>query len=72
MKSTEIRELSLEKLEDEIDDSREELMRLRFRKSTGELIDHNQLRNTRVKIARLLTDLRAREMAVDTTEEGEA
>ena len=72
MKASEIRELSIEKLEEELDDSREELMRLRFRKATGELTNHNQLRNTRVKIARLLTDLRMREMAVNTVEEGEA
>ncbi|MEK6255924.1 MAG: 50S ribosomal protein L29 [Chloroflexota bacterium] len=72
MEASEIRELSIEKLEEELDDSREELMRLRFRKATGELTNHNQLRNTRVKIARLLTDLRMREMAVNTVEEGEA
>jgi len=55
MKSAEIRGMSIEKIDDEIDDVREELMRLRFQRATGELTDHTRLRYTRRKIARLLT-----------------
>lgn len=55
MDASEIRELSMEEIENELDDSREELMRLRFQKATGELTDHNQMPNARQKIARLLT-----------------
>lgn len=70
MEITEIREMSLEDLELELDDTREELMRLRFQQTTGELTDHNQLRFTRRKIARLLTVLNERKLA--EKKEGEA
>lgn len=60
MKAAEIREMSIEDIQTELDDAREELMRLRFQRATGELADHNQLRFTRRKIARLLTVLSER------------
>ncbi len=55
MNAEEIRELSLDEIEDKILDAREELMRLRFQMATGELTDHNRLRYTRRLIARLMT-----------------
>ncbi len=55
MMPDEIRDLSVEEIRAELDDAREELMRLRFRTATGELTDHNQLRRARRTIARLLT-----------------
>ena len=61
MNADEIRELSLEEIENHLDDSREELMRLRFQTATGELTDTNQLRFVRRRIARLLTILHERE-----------
>ncbi len=61
MNAEEIRELSLEEIEDHLDDSREELMRLRFQTATGELTDTNQLRFVRRRIARLLTILHEKE-----------
>lgn len=70
MDIAEIREMSIEDIELELDDTREELMRLRFQQTTGELTDHNQMRNTRVKIARLLTVLNERKLA--EKKEGEA
>jgi large subunit ribosomal protein L29 len=71
MKPSEIRELSTEEVENNLDEAREELMRLRFQKSTGELTDHNQMRNARVKIARLLTNLNERGRTESTVKEGE-
>lgn len=61
MEILEIREMSTEDISTELDNSREELMRLRFQITTGELTDHNRLRITRQKIARLLTVLRERQ-----------
>jgi len=40
--------------QEELDDARESLMRLRFQLTTGELTDHTQIRSTRRKIARLM------------------
>ena len=70
MEAAEIREMSFEDIYSELDDAREELMRLRFQTTTGELTDHNQMKHVRKKIARLLTVLREREN--DEEMEGEA
>jgi len=70
MEILEIREMSTEDILTELDDAREELMRLRFQITTGELTDHNRLRITRQKIARLLTVIRERQL--DEEMEGEA
>ena len=55
MTPEEIRKMSIEKIDEEIDDVREELMRMRFQRATGELTDHTRLRFTRRKIGRLMT-----------------
>jgi len=70
MKVQEIRDMSLEDIEAELDGTREELMRLRFQFTTGELTDHTRLSITRRKIARLITILR--EKQAEAEEEGEA
>ena len=62
MKITEIRELSDDELRARLSDFREELMNLRFQQSTGELTDHTRLSYTRRIIARILTELREREL----------
>lgn len=61
METSEIREMSIEKIQEELDDAREALMRLRFQLTTGELTDHTQIRFTRRNIARLLTILKEKE-----------
>ena len=58
MKAAEIREMKIEDIQEELDDARESLMRLRFQLTTGELTDHTQIRSTRRKIARLITILK--------------
>ena len=68
MNADEIRDLSVEEIQERLDDAREELMRLRFRTATGELTDTNQLRVTRRLIARYLTILHEKENEL----EGEA
>jgi large subunit ribosomal protein L29 len=61
MKADEIRELADDKILEMIDETREEMMNLRFQQSTGELLDTSRLRETRRLIARLETIIRERE-----------
>jgi large subunit ribosomal protein L29 len=63
MKAAEIRELSTDAIRNRLNDSKEELMRLRFQQATGELTDHSRMRQIRRRIARLLTILNERERA---------
>lgn len=57
-KAKDFRDLSVEKVQEELDDAREQLMRMRFQKASGELKDQNLPSNTKHKIAQLLTVLR--------------
>jgi large subunit ribosomal protein L29 len=70
MKAIEIRKLSTEEIREQIDESREELMNLRFQQATGELVDFTRLRHVRRLIARCLTILNERESEAEL--EGEA
>ena len=67
MKADEIRALADEKIRAKIDETREEMMNLRFQQSTGELLDSSKITETRRLIARLETILgeRQREVAVE-------
>ena len=67
-KEKDLRSLTTDQLEKELNDTREELMKLRFQLSTGELTDFTRLRITRRQIARLMTFLNERTV----TMEGEA
>lgn len=60
MKTSEIQKLSSDEILAELDNSREELMKLRFQTATGELTDFNRLRVTRRNIARMMTILAER------------
>jgi large subunit ribosomal protein L29 len=70
MKAAEIRELSVDEIHERIDESREELMALRFQQASGELVDFTKIRIIRREIARYLTILN--EMDRETAMEGEA
>lgn len=61
MKVKEMRALSTDEIQVELNDAKEELMRLRFQQSTGELTDTSRLRQIRQKVARLMTILTERE-----------
>ena len=63
MQIHEIRNLSDQQLQEELESSYKELMNLRFRAATTQLTDTNQPRRTRKNIARLLTAMRERELA---------
>jgi len=60
MQVREIRDLSDQQLQEELDSSYKELMNLRFRAATNQLVDTNQPTKTRRIIARLLTVLNER------------
>ena len=70
MDALEIRNLTTDEILTELDDAREELMKLRFQIATGELTDFNRLRIMRRNIARLMTVLteRKREEASNSVE----
>jgi large subunit ribosomal protein L29 len=56
-------------LVNELDDTRKELFTLRFQSATGQLTNYSKLGQTRKNIARLETELRAREIAAAENEE---
>ena len=70
MKPAEIREMSTDEILNQLDETREELMNLRFQQATGELVDYTRLRYTRRLIARLQTIIKERER--EAVMEGEA
>ena len=61
MKADEIRKMSTDDILNQLDETREELMNLRFQQATGELVDFTRLRITRRLVARLQTILNERE-----------
>ena len=63
MKAAEIREMSVEEIKEELEGTREELMRVRFQLTTGELADTSRSRILKRKIARLITILNEKETA---------
>ena len=70
MTPSEIRDLTIDEIEDELDSAREEYMRMRFQRSTGELTDYNRLRATRRTIARLMTIMNEKRLNGEELEEG--
>jgi large subunit ribosomal protein L29 len=70
MKADEIRKMSTDDILNQMDETREELMNLRFQQATGELVDFTRLRITRRLVARLQTILNEREK--EAVMEGEA
>jgi large subunit ribosomal protein L29 len=69
-KKKDLRNLSIEELRKQLNDTSEELMNLRFQQSTGELTDFTRLRQTRRLIARILTLISEKERMAQV--EGEA
>lgn len=63
MKANEIRDMKTEDIQEQVKTKKEELFGLRFQQATGQLEDTSQIRKTRKTIARMLTELRAREIA---------
>lgn len=70
MKAAEIRKMSMDEILVQLDETREELMNLRFQQATGELVDFTRLRYTRRLVARLQTIVNEQER--EAVMEGEA
>jgi large subunit ribosomal protein L29 len=71
MKIHEVRALSTDAIEAKLNDTKEELMKLRFQLSSGELSDHTRLRLTRRTIARLASVLNERQRNPESEETNE-
>jgi large subunit ribosomal protein L29 len=69
MKPQEIRKLSVEELRNKLEDTREELMKLRFQQVSGQLTDYTRLRLLRRDVARMQTILSETERAAVKGEE---
>jgi large subunit ribosomal protein L29 len=67
----EIRNLSTSELETKLDNTREELFKLRFQFKTGQLTDYSRLSAARRTIAQMSTVLRERELAEQLAARGE-
>ena len=62
MKPAEIRELSAEDLQAKLKEAREELFSLRFQMATSQLDNTARVRQVKKDIARIQTEMRAREL----------
>lgn len=71
MKIHEVRALSTDAIEAQLNDTKEELMKLRFQMSSGELSDFTRLRQTRRTIARLSSVLNERLRDAESEEKDE-
>lgn len=60
MKASELRELNDTELTKKMDELREDILRLRFKLSTGELEDTTNVKSARKDIARIQTILKQR------------
>lgn len=63
MKPQEIRELSSEELVQKLKEGRTELFNLRFQMATGQLDNTARVKTVKKEIARIQTEMRARELA---------
>jgi large subunit ribosomal protein L29 len=63
MARTNVRDLDDGALIEQVAESKDQLFKLRFQLATGQLSNHARLREVRKDIARLQTELRAREIA---------
>ncbi len=69
MKMTEIRELSDEQLAQKLEDGRAELFNLRFQMATSQLDNTARVTNVKRDIARIQTEMRARQIASESAAE---
>ena len=66
MEIDDLRSLTEPELDNELEDTHRELMNLRFRAATMQLVNVKEIRKTRKRIARILTVQRERELANST------
>ncbi|WP_281702571.1 50S ribosomal protein L29 [Cryptobacterium curtum] len=63
MKASEIRELSADDLQVKLKEARVELFNLRFQMATSQLDNTSRVKQVKKDIARILTEMRARELS---------
>jgi len=68
LKIEEIRALSDEELAKQLEVARREMLDLRFRLSTKQLVNHREIPQAGKKIARMMTIMRERELGVTPPE----
>ncbi|MFV1858622.1 MAG: 50S ribosomal protein L29 [Anaerolineales bacterium] len=68
MRASEVREMSLDKAAEELEDAREAYFKMRFQFATGQLPDASKLKVARRDIARIATVIREMERAQETSE----
>ncbi len=66
MEIDDLRALTESEIEKELEDTHRELMNLRFRAATMQLVNVKEIRKARKRIARILTVQRERELAGST------
>lgn len=71
MKTADIRKMSIAEIEEQLSDTRHELLNLRFQSITGQLTDTSLIKARRRDIARMETILKEKRMA-EAVEESEA
>ena len=67
MKTAEMRRLSSEELSQRLNDSADDLFRLRFQLISGQLQNHRRIREVKREIARIKTIIRERDMQDNQT-----
>ena len=65
MKPAEIRELNDQELQSKLKECRAELFNLRFQMATGQLDNSDRVKLVKKDVARILTEIRAREIAAE-------
>ena len=63
MKAAEIRELSADDLQVKLKESKDELFNLRFQMATSQLDNTARVKQVKKDIARIMTEMRARELS---------
>ena len=65
MKASEVRELSTDDLNEKLSEARAELFNLRFQMATSQLDNTARVKNVKRDIARVQTEMRARQIAAE-------
>jgi large subunit ribosomal protein L29 len=61
-RATELNELGDDELHDQLATAKDKLFKLRFQRVTGQMENHAEITRTKRDVARILTELRAREI----------
>ncbi|AGK99950.1 MULTISPECIES: 50S ribosomal protein L29 [Desulfallaceae] len=64
MKAKELRDMTVEELQKKMNDTKDELFRLRFQLATGQLDNPMRIKEVRRNIARVKTVIREREIGI--------